>query len=177
MNTIHYVDHFEFPDADPPVSEWIPWLYDDVKGWHDESRDRVAARGDVQIPKGMQDTHKTLEIYDEALYPYMIEHDLTHLVEDNASCHNNSSIRAEHARRGLTIVGYTATAAQKKRIVSLIQDQTVAYKREQDRKAQVTKQTRELDRLPAWPPNSPDLNLIEVVWSWMVTSISNRSEV
>ena len=32
----------------------------------------------------------------------------------------------------------------------------------------MTKQTRELERLPAWPPNSPDLNLIEVVWSWMV---------
>ena len=32
----------------------------------------------------------------------------------------------------------------------------------------MTKQTKELDRLPAWPPNSPDLNLIEVVWSWMV---------
>ena len=27
---------------------------------------------------------------------------------------------------------------------------------------------RELERLPSWPPNSPDLNLIEVVWSWMV---------
>ena len=35
----------------------------------------------------------------------------------------------------------------------------------------MTKQTRELHRLPAWPPNSPDLNLIEVVWSWMVKSI------
>ena len=35
----------------------------------------------------------------------------------------------------------------------------------------MTKQTRELDRLPAWPPNSPDLNLIEVVWSWMVRFI------
>ena len=42
------------------------------------------------------------------------------------------------------------------------------YRRPQDRKAQMTKQTRELGRLPAWPPNSPDLNLIEVVWSWMV---------
>ena len=36
----------------------------------------------------------------------------------------------------------------------------------------MTKQTRELDRLPAWPPNSPDLNLIEIVWSWMVHSIA-----
>ena len=32
----------------------------------------------------------------------------------------------------------------------------------------MTKQTRELDWLPAWPPNSLDLNLVEVVWSWMV---------
>ena len=37
---------------------------------------------------------------------------------------------------------------------------------------QKTKQTRELDRLPAWPPNSPDLNLIEIVWSWMVQDIA-----
>ena len=49
------------------------------------------------------------------------------------------------------------------------------YKREQDRKAQLTKQTRELDRLPAWPPNSPDLNLIEIVWSWMCHDISRMS--
>ena len=48
------------------------------------------------------------------------------------------------------------------------------YRREQDKKAQMTKQTRELDRLPAWPPNSPDLNLIEVVWSWMVKSIRDN---
>ena len=46
------------------------------------------------------------------------------------------------------------------------------YRREQDKKAQMIKQTRELDRLPAWPPNSPDLNLIEIVWSWMVHTIS-----
>ena len=36
----------------------------------------------------------------------------------------------------------------------------------------MTKQTRELDRLPAWPPNSPDLNLIEIVWSWMCMDIA-----
>ena len=52
--------------------------------------------------------------------------------------------------------------------MALIQQQTTGYRREQDKKVQITKQTRELDRLPAWPPNSPDLNLIEVIWSWMV---------
>ena len=38
----------------------------------------------------------------------------------------------------------------------------------------MTKQTRELHRLPAWPPNSPDMNLIEVVWSWMVQAIVSK---
>ena len=42
--------------------------------------------------------------------------------------------------------------------------QTHNYRREQDKTTQMTKQTNELDRLPVWPPNSPDLNLIEVVW-------------
>ena len=26
----------------------------------------------------------------------------------------------------------------------------------------------------SWPPNSPDLNLIEIVWSWMVRKLSLR---
>ena len=57
---------------------------------------------------------------------------------------------------------------EKHTIKELIRAQVHNYRRDQDKKAQMTKQTRELDRLPAWPPNSPDLNLIEVVWSWMV---------
>ena len=40
----------------------------------------------------------------------------------------------------------------------------------------MTKQTNELERLPAWPPNSPDLNLIEVVWSWMVKWMRNHAD-
>ena len=36
----------------------------------------------------------------------------------------------------------------------------------------MAKQTRELDGLPSWPPNPPDLNLVEVVWSWIVYDIA-----
>ena len=61
-------------------------------------------------------------------------------------------------------------------IKELIREQTRHYRRPQDRTAQMTKQTRELDRLPAWPPNSPDLNLIEVVWSWMVRWIRDSDD-
>ena len=82
--------------------------------------------------------------------------------------HNNDAIRSSHRRHGVNIVGYNATERQKEIIRTLIEEQTRQYRRPQDRKAQMTKQTRELGRLPAWPPNSPDLNLIEVVWSWMV---------
>ena len=93
---------------------------------------------------------------------------LQNLVEDNASPHNNQTIRASHTAHNIRIVGYEATAEEKEDIRALIRQQVLHYRREQDKKAQMTKQTRELERLPAWPPNSPDLNLIEVVWSWMV---------
>ena len=73
-------------------------------------------------------------------------------------------------------VGYTATEDEKEEIRELIRQQCAHYRREQDKKAQMTKQTRELDRLPSWPPNSPDLNLIEIVWSWMVKSIRDSDD-
>ena len=119
----------------------------------------------------MQDTAKTIEIYEEALYPTLTRLGLDHIVEDNASPHNNDTIRASHTGHDVHIVGYTATAEEKEEIRQLIHEQTRGYRREQDKKAQLTKQTRELNRLPAWPPNSPDLNLIETVWSWMVKAI------
>ena len=95
------------------------------------------------------------------------------IVEDNASPHNNDAIRASHTANNVRIVGYTVTAAEKEEIKALIREQCEGYRRDQDKKAQMTKQTHELDRLPVWPPNSPDLNLIEVVWSWMVRWIVN----
>ena len=165
---VWYVPHFDFPDEDPPRTEWEHSTYDEVKRWHDDSRAVLSQRPDLQPPTGMQDTKKTLEIYEEALYPVMQDWDITELVEDNASPHNNDEIRSSHRRHGVNIVGYNATERQKEIIRTLIEEQTQQYRRPQDRKAQMTKQTRELGRLPAWPPNSPDLNLIEVVWSWMV---------
>ena len=86
-------------------------------------------------------------------------------MEDNASPHNNDQIRQSHRDNHVRIVGCQATPAEKEEIVALIRQQTAGHRREQDKKAQITKQTRELERLPAWPPNSPDLNLIEVIWS------------
>ena len=54
---------------------------------------------DLVVPSGMQDTTKTLQIYQDVLYPYMTEHNLTELVEDNASPHNNAIIRSDHAKK------------------------------------------------------------------------------
>ena len=124
----------------------------------------------------MQDTSKTLEIYQRTLYPTLREWGMSEIVEDNASPHNNDAIRQSHRENGIVIVGYSATEAEKHAIKELIRAQVRNYRRDQDKKAQMTKQTRELDRLPAWPPNSPDLNLIEVVWSWMVRWIVRSEE-
>ena len=165
---VWYVDHFRFPDEDPDDSEWEHSSYKEVKAWHDSSRAILAARPDLQPPTCMQDTKKTLQIYNDALYPTMQALGIDELVEDNASPHNNNDIRQSHRDNNIRIVGYEATQADKDEIVALIEEQTRHYRREQDKTAQRTKQTRELERLPAWPPNSPDLNLIEIVWSWMV---------
>ena len=177
-NRVSYVRHFDFPDSNPPEDSghWIESYYREVKSWHDASRAILAQREDLQPPNGMQDTAKTLEIYEEALYPAMVRLGLTDLVEDNASPHNNQRIRDSHITHNVKIVGYSATDAEKDEIRALIQQQTVHYKRAQDRQAQITKQTREFERLPAWPPNSPDLNLIEIVWSWMVRWIRDSDD-
>jgi len=169
--TVSYVDHFAFPDVTPPQRHWFCSTYAEVKEWHDASRAVLAVRPDLQPPTSMQDTAKTLQIYNDALYPTLTRFSIRDIVEDNASPHNNADIRKSHRDNGARIVGYTATDAEKAQIKRLITDQTAGYKREQDKKAQQTKQTRELNRLPAWPPNSPDLNLIEVIWSWMVKAI------
>jgi len=172
-NNVSYVKHFDFPDEDPPESPdaWFTSSFEEVQAWHRDSRDALMMRQDLQPPTCMQDTAKTISIYEEALYPTLTRLGLSSVVEDNASPHNNQVIRDSHRDHNVAIVGYTATDEEKETIRRLIRQQCEGYRREQDKKAQMTKQTRELDRLPAWPPNSPDLNLIEVVWSWMVKSI------
>ena len=117
----------------------------------------------------MQDTSKTLSIYRETLYPTLMQFGMRDIVEDNASpTTTTQSAKATVTTAHESSGSYTATAAEKEEIKALIREQCEGYRREQDKKDQMTKQTRELDRLPAWPPNSPDLNLIEVVLSWMV---------
>ena len=83
----------------------------------------------------MQDTAKTIEIYEDALYPTLTRLGLDEIVEDNASPHNNDTIRASHTRHDVRIVGYTATDEQKEEIRRLIGEQTRGYRREQDKKA------------------------------------------
>ena len=165
---VWYVDHFAFPDVTPSRDEWEHSSHDEVKTWHANTRAVLCQRPDLQPPTSMQDTSKTLSIYREALYPTLTQFGIRDIVEDNASPHNNDEVRVSYREHGARLVGYTVTAAEKEQIKELIRQQCEGYHREQDRKAQMTKQTRELERPPAWPPNSPDLNLIEVVWSWMV---------
>ena len=173
---VSYVPHFRYPDTTPPENQWFVSSYGEVREWHAASRAILLQRPDLQPPTTMQDTEKTLEIYEEALYPTMARLGLNQLVEDNASPHNNQRIRDSHTAHNIQIVGYEATAVEKDDIRNLIREQVVGYRREQDKRAQMTKQTKELDRLPAWPPNSPDLNLIEVVWSWMVRFIRDSDD-
>ena len=83
---VSYVKHFDFPDHTPPSGpDWFTSTYAEVKEWHDATRAVLAQRDDLQPPSGMQDTSKTLEIYNEALYPTLTRFGINELVEDNAS--------------------------------------------------------------------------------------------
>ena len=90
-----------------------------------------------------------MEIYNESLYPTLTRLGLDEIVEDNASPHNNVTIRESHHTHNVRIVGYRVTPAEKDGIRDLIRVQVAHYRRDQDKRAQLTKQNRELDRLPA----------------------------
>lgn len=98
-DVVHYVEHFDHVDDEPDTNLWECSLYSEVKLWHALSAEKLRSRADLAVPSGLQDAKKTLQIYRDALYPYMIEHNLTELVEDNASPHNNETIRSEHAKQ------------------------------------------------------------------------------
>ena len=49
----------------------------------------------------------------EALYPYLTEHSLNEIVEDNASCHSNECIRQLHRSHGVKLVGYEVSDEEK----------------------------------------------------------------
>ena len=136
---VWYCNHFDYPDEDPPRAEWEHSSFQEVKGWHADSRAALAQHPELQPPTTMQDTAKTLEIYRDALYPTLLEWGMNEIVEDNASPHNNDHIRDSHRDNNVQIVGYSATPAEKEAIKVLIRAQTVGYRREQDKRAQMTK--------------------------------------
>ena len=80
--------------------------YKEVKKRHAESHAVLAQREDLQPPTCMQDTTKTLEIYEDVLYPALTRLGLDSIiVEDNASPHNNEEIRNSHRRHNVNIMG------------------------------------------------------------------------
>ena len=68
----------------------------------------------------MQDTAKTLEIYETAFYPALTRMRINNIEEDTVSPHNNETIRDSHRRHNVNIVGYTVTETQKEKIKDLI---------------------------------------------------------
>ena len=71
----------------------------------------------------MQDTTKTLEIYEDTLYPSLRRLDINNIVEDNVLPHKNVTIRVSHTEHGVNIVGYTSTEDEKEEIRELIRQQ------------------------------------------------------
>ena len=98
----------------------------------------------------MQDIEKTLEIYIEELYPTMWELDINQLVQPTRPhTTTTSSACPTHTTTSTSLGVRRQRHRQKDEIRGLIRQQCVGCRREQDRRAQMMKQTRELGRLPA----------------------------
>ena len=146
---VSYCNHFDFPDEDPTRDvDQFTSTQSDVHLWHRQSRAVLAQREDLQPPTCIQDTAKTREIYEESLFPTLLQQGINFIVEDNARPHNNKTIRDSHDRHGVRIVGYETTEAEKEEIKDLVRVQTHIYRRVQDKTAQTPKQTNELDLFP-----------------------------
>ena len=78
---VSYVDHFQFPEDIPDERHWFVSSYDEVKTWHRLSRAILVQREDLQSPTCMQDTVKTLEIYNDVLYPALRRMRINSIVE------------------------------------------------------------------------------------------------
>ena len=63
-----YVPHFQFPDHTPTENQWLFSSFGEVKEWYRAIRRVLAQREDLQSPTCMQDTQKTIDIYEQALY-------------------------------------------------------------------------------------------------------------
>ena len=87
-DNVSYVDHSRFPNSIPTSMSYTTtrWKNDTTKA-------------------ELQDTIKTLHIYTEALYPTLTRLGIKHIVEDNASSHNNDRIRQSRTVDGVEIVG------------------------------------------------------------------------
>ena len=57
---VHYVDHFQYPDVDPPATEWTPSSYEDVKNWHERSREQLEERTDLKVNMSVRLTTFTI---------------------------------------------------------------------------------------------------------------------
>ena len=79
-DVVTYCDHFRNCDADPPLNECEVSSYAEVREWHKNSRAELMERKDLQPRTGMQNTEKTMQIYERDLYPVMQRLRLVHLV-------------------------------------------------------------------------------------------------
>ena len=164
------VPHFAYPDEDLPENVWYYSTFGEGKKWHRDSRHVLSQRADLQPPTCMQDTAKTISIYEETLYPTLIRLGLDQVVEDNASPHNNDTIRASHtATCSYRWVHRHSWGKRGDSGIDSTPDWGVqTWTRQKDTGDETD--TR-VGTSTGVAPNSPDLNLIEIVWTWMVKGI------
>ena len=92
-DVVCYCDHFTNLGVDPHDDDCEKSSYGEVRDWHVESADRLTREPALKPPTVGQDIDKTLQIYEDFLYPTMTVNRLVHVVEDNASPHNSNRIR------------------------------------------------------------------------------------
>ena len=153
---VSYVPHFEYPHTTPPQDKSFVSSYGEVRRWHAAS---IPSRLDSHSVRTCSRRQQCRSL--QILFKFMGRRFIRQCNVSVSTSWSKATLSSVTTRQSATVTDGTTTSAswverrRPTRRTKLARSRSSddrwsgMYRREQDKKAQMTKQTRELDRLSA----------------------------